>query len=335
MMNVICHDEWEGLMDTRHLNSFIALAEEGQFTAAARRMSIVQSGLSVTIKEMEEELGVQLVNRTTRSVSLTPEGETFLEYARASVSALKDGIQAVRSEDGIVRGRLHLGILQSLTPYIDLPKVLSRFREQYPEVEFAVESLSSGEIPHLVRSGYVDLSFNAVVDQETWPGVKTIPFIEDELVAICAKSHPLASSRTISLQSICQETFVDLSPERALRKLIDGLCASRSIKRESVYQVTNVDTLLQFVAAGLGVAIVPSGLSNTRPHASALRVLRFSKKEGALPKWRVVIITRSQRRAPGGKKSTIDLFLATLEHASIKVSKFSHEGKWRSQRQVK
>jgi DNA-binding transcriptional LysR family regulator len=77
-------------MEIRPLQSFIALAEEGQFTAAARKLNIVQSGLSVTIKEMEQELGVQLVNRTTRNLSLTHAGELFLEYARSSLATLNE-----------------------------------------------------------------------------------------------------------------------------------------------------------------------------------------------------------------------------------------------------
>jgi len=77
-------------MEIRHLQSFIALAEEGQFTAAARKLNIVQSGLSVTIKEMEQELGVQLVNRATRNLSLTHGGELFLEYARSSLATLNE-----------------------------------------------------------------------------------------------------------------------------------------------------------------------------------------------------------------------------------------------------
>jgi DNA-binding transcriptional LysR family regulator len=115
------------LVEIRRLLHFVALAEEGQFTTAARRMNIVQSGLSVTIKELEQELGVQLVNRTTRTVSLTDAGEVFLEYARSSLLMLNNGVEAVRSRDGVVRGRLHLGILQSLGPYVDLPLLLKTF----------------------------------------------------------------------------------------------------------------------------------------------------------------------------------------------------------------
>ncbi len=130
-------------MDIRHYRSFIALADEGSFTSAARRLHIVQSGLSVTIKEMEEELGVTLVQRTTRRVPLTDAGILFLEYARPAVTMLSDGMEAVRAQSRIVRGWISLGILQSLGPYIDLPSVLGRFHAQYPAVDFKVRSLTA------------------------------------------------------------------------------------------------------------------------------------------------------------------------------------------------
>jgi DNA-binding transcriptional LysR family regulator len=299
-------------MEIRHLQSFIALAEEGQFTAAARKMNIVQSGLSVTIKEMERELGVQLVNRTTRNLSLTHAGELFLEHARSSLATLNDGIQAVRSQDGVVRGRLHLGILQSLGPYVDLPAVLESFRTKYPQVEFAVRSLNTGEIPGLVRSGYVDLSFHAMISRKTWSGIRIVPFVQDSLVAICSRKHSFAKQRSVTLDAVCKETFVDLTPERALRTLVDQACASRSLTRNSVYQVSNVDSMLEFVAAGLGVAIVPEGLARVSAHSKHMHVLTFAKHDLPLPKWRVVIATRVQRRSLLQKKTTVDLFLETL-----------------------
>lgn len=310
-------------MELRHIFHFIALAEEGQFTAAARRMNIVQSGLSVTIKELERELGVQLVNRTTRTVSLTEAGEVFLEHARSSLLMLNNGVEAVRSRDGVVRGRLHLGILQSLGPYVDLPLLLKTFRTRYPQVEFSVRSLSIDKIPALVRSGYVDLSFHALVKETTWAGITILPFARDSLVAICSSNHPLAGRRSVSLERLSQEGFVDLTPERALRALVDRAFLENNLKRDSIYQVSNVETMLQFVAGGLGVSIVPSALATTSPYSKQLHVLPVMTPAHRLPKWRIVIAVRMQRKHVPGK-STVELFLETLAtlQAGIKTSRY-------------
>jgi DNA-binding transcriptional LysR family regulator len=299
-------------MDIRHLRGFVALAEEGKFTSAARRLNLVQSGLSVSIKEMEEELGTRLVNRTTRSVALTHAGELFLEYARSSLEMLNDGIQAVRAQDRVVRGRLHLGILQSLRPYVNLPAVLQTFRQRYPQVEFAVRSLDSGEIPGLVRNGNVDLSFLPLARQETWPGITIIPFAQDPIVAICSRKHALARQRSTMLEIISKETFVDLTAERALRFLVDQIFSTRNLGRNSVYQVNGIETMMEFVAEGLGVSLVPSALARLSPYSKHLHALLIRRQDQALPRWRIGIATRAERRTALGK-TTVDLFLDTLE----------------------
>ena len=302
-------------MEIRHLQNFIALAEEGKFTTAARRMNIVQSGLSVSIKELEQELGSRLVMRTTRSVSLTASGKLFLEHARGCLILLNDAVQAVRSQDGIVRGRLHLGILQSLTPYVQLAALLKRFHSTYPEVEFAVRALATEAVPGLVRSGYVDLSFQAIVGKEQWPGVQVIPYAQDSLVAICSSKHALAKTGSVRLEMLSKESFVDLTPERALRKLVDQVFAQHHLSRSIVYQVSDIQTHLHFVAHGLGVAIVPSALARSSTESLHLHTLRILSQPPKLPKWRIAILTRPRRKDIPGK-SAVELFLEMLAEVS-------------------
>jgi DNA-binding transcriptional LysR family regulator len=300
-------------MDLRHLQHFIAVAETGKFTAAAQRMHIVQSGISVSIRELEEELGSKLIDRTTRKVSLTNAGRLFLEHARNSLAMLQEGVEAVRMQDGIVRGRLHVGILQSLGPYLDLPEVLKRFRAAYPLVEFGVRSLSTEKIPGLVRSGYVDLSFHALVSEDKWPGLEVIPYAQDELVAICSRTLGLSQKKKVRIDQLTENSFVDLSPERALRKLVDRIFLNSRLERSTVYEVSDVENLLHFVSRGLGVAIVPSELARSAAERGKLAILRLKEEDLQLPRWRIVILTR--KRSPGVRgKTTVELFLDTLGH---------------------
>lgn len=299
-------------MEIRHLQSLIALAEQGSFTAAARKMNTVQSGVSVAIKEMEQELGVQLVNRTTRRVALTSAGNLFLEHARLSVALLNDGIAAVRSEKGVVQGRLHLGILQSLDPYLNLPALLARFRAKYPLVEFALRSLNSEEIPSQVRSGLIDLGFHAVVSGTVWPGIASIPFVQDPLVAICGRKHALARQKDIELHALRDEDFIDLTPERALRRLLDRVCSTENLSRHSTYEVSDVPTMLQLVSAGLGVAVVPLRLAQTANKTTHVHVLPFVEQD-RLPVWAVQIALRTKRSSESVEKTAPDLFLDMLQ----------------------
>lgn len=302
-------------MDIRHYRSFVALAEEGSFTSAARRLNLVQSGLSVTIKEMEEELGVKLVQRTTRRVSLTDAGVLFLEYARPALTMLNDGMEAVRSQSGIVRGRIRLGILQSLGPYIDLPTVLGQFHAEYPDVDFAVRSVDSPQAPELVRSGSIDLCFHALTTTKPVAGVETTSFVQDSLVAVCANTHQLIQRKTVTLAALTDFPFVDLTPERALRMLIDKSFSEHCLRRKSMFEISAVETMLRFVAGGVGVSIVPSALAKAWAPTLKLGVLPFRAQKFHMPKWKLVILTRSQRQKLPGK-TVQDLMLEALTGAT-------------------
>jgi DNA-binding transcriptional LysR family regulator len=306
-------------MEIRQLQLFIALAEEGSFTKAAHRMNIVQSGLSTSIKALEQELGTRLFDRTTRKVMLTPVGTLFMQHARAGLVMLDNGVQAVRSQDGVVRGRLRLGILQSLGPYVDLAALLHTFRTRYPEVEFSVRSLNTETIPAQVRSGYVDLSFHAVVAGSKDAGLRMIPFAQDSLIAICSTKHSFATRRSVSLELLAQERFVDLTPERALRRLVDSIFHQTKLNRDSVYELSDVSMMLQFVANDLGVAIVPSELARSWARTSRLHFLPITASGVRLPKWRIVVVVMASRRDTPGK-TIVDRFLEVLSEHPAETS---------------
>ena len=240
-------------MELRHLQHFIALAQEGSFTRAARKVNIVQSALSNSIKELEGELGSRLVERTTRKVAITETGMLFLQHARATLASLEGAVRAVRSQDGVVRGQLRLGILQSLGSYVELAQLLQQFRFAFPRVDVSVRSRKVADtVPGLVRSGEIDLGFHAIIDRDRWPGIQLIPFMQDPLVAICSTDHPLAPRSRVSLETLSKEIFVDLTPDRPLRQLLDKVFAQHHLKRNTAFEVSDVQPVMQFVANGLG-----------------------------------------------------------------------------------
>jgi DNA-binding transcriptional LysR family regulator len=298
-------------MELRHLQHLVALSEEGSFTRAAQRVHVVQSGLSASIKELEQELGSRLVERTTRKVAFTETGRQFVDHARATLAALDAGIQAVRSQDGVVRGRLRVGILQSLGPYLDLPLLLKRFRTAYPEVEISVRALNFDAIPALVRSGDVDLSFHPIVGRTDWPGLQVIPYAQDSLVAICSRAHPLGTTKSVLLSTLAKEIFIDLTLERALRRLVDQAFAEHRLKRNTVFDVSDILTALQFVETGLGVAVVPSALARSFANSRELFALKIRTESPKIPNWRLAILRRPRQKTLPGK-NTVDLFLEAL-----------------------
>jgi DNA-binding transcriptional LysR family regulator len=298
-------------MELRHLQHFIALAQEGSFTRAARKVNIVQSALSNSIKELEEELGSRLVERTTRKVSITETGMLFLQHARATLASLEGAVEAVRSQDGVVRGQLRLGIMQSLGSYLELAPLLKQFRSAFPMVNVSVRVQFGDTVPELVRSGEIDLSFRAIIDKDQWPGIQLIPYMQDRLVAVCPSDHPLASRSSVTIETLSNEIFVDLTRDRALRRLVDKVFAQHHLKRTTAFEVSEIQTAMQFVANGLGVAIVPSALARSSTKSWGGAVLRISRRDGRLPAWRVAILRRTKQKRHTGT-DTVDLFLDKL-----------------------
>jgi DNA-binding transcriptional LysR family regulator len=299
-------------LELRHLHHLIAVADEGSFTRAAHRVHIVQSGISASIKELEAEVGVRLIERTTRRVALTDPGRVFLEHARASVAAIEGGLQAVREQDGIVRGRLRIGVLLSLNPYLDMPLVLKKIRLDHPQMELEVRSTPAEAVPEMVRSGELDLGFYALRGSTSIPGLQVLPFIQDTLVAICARDYPLGAKGRVSIEELAKENFVDLIPTRATRKLLDREFAIRNLHRRSVIEVNDPQTEVQFVARGLGVAIVPSVLARAYPESDSLTVLPISASHPPLAKWRLGIVMRARGKNEGPLR-TVNVFLDALK----------------------
>jgi DNA-binding transcriptional LysR family regulator len=136
------------------------------------------------------------------------------------------------------------------------------------------------------------------------------------LVAICCRKHILDKGKSVRLDALSEENFVDLTPERALRKLVDQIFLQHHLHRTIVYQVNDVQTMLNFVAKGLGIAILPSALAPLLFESGQLQLLQIVNQAPRLPKWRIAIVSRSRRRDLPGK-TTVELFLEMLASLTV------------------
>src|ERR1700722_3348596 len=172
-------------MELRQLDHFVAIAEEGSVTKAARRLNYVQSALSVSVQALERELGVRLFDRTTHRVALTGAGEALLPAARRTLAAAEETRDIAAAVRGVLRGTLRVGIMQSFA-FADVPGLLGTFRRQHPEVEIQVRPAAGGSavLVEELRRGGLDIAFIALLDPPS--GVTTIPLGSEELVLIVA-----------------------------------------------------------------------------------------------------------------------------------------------------
>lgn len=270
-------------MELRQLEYFVAVAEESNFTRAAKRLHIAQSGLSASVRALERELGAALFLRSTRQVQLTAAGRALLVEARRALSATNAARDAVAAVQGLLRGSLAIGSLQCLQ-VVDLPAVLAGFLASHPGLEIRLRHGGSGELVERVRTGELDLAF--VSRPARLPdGLVVEPLAREPLVLACPLNHPLATRDEVALAELGNEHFVDFHRDWATRDLVDATLAAAGVERRVALEVTDVHSLLDLVAVGLGVALVPKSFSRKTDR------VRFIELSGSLPAWQVVTVT--------------------------------------------
>ncbi|HEX2104696.1 MAG TPA: LysR family transcriptional regulator [Solirubrobacteraceae bacterium] len=288
-------------MELRQLEHFVAVAEERHFTRAARRVHIVQSGLSASIRALERELGAALFARSTRRVELTEEGRALLEEARAVLAAADRARDAVAAVRGLLRGRLSVGVMQRVAG-VDLPATLGRFRERHPDVEIRLRQAGATVLADDVRAARLDFAFVAVPAAQL-RGVARTPLVAEPMLLACAPGHRLADRRPVRLSALADEDFVEFQQGWGVRIVLDQAFAALGIERRIVCEVNDTPTLLDLVAHGLGVAVVPRVLAAGRGDIAVVDL------QDRAPQWEVSLVTRED----GGLSAPSRAFLAMLD----------------------
>lgn len=262
-------------MELRQLQHFIAVAEEQHFTRAAQRVNIVQSALSASIRALEEELGAALFVRSTRQVRLTAVGRVLLDKARLVLGAAAEARDAVMAARGLTRGTLGIGTVQGLPAFLGMPALIAAFHARHPGVEVRLCQGKSAHLLDKVRSGCLDLVFLPLDDKPV--GVATSMIACEALVLVCAARHPLAGHSTVRLATLQGQPFVDFEPEWGTRRLIDRAFLAAGATRQIAFEVSDLDTLLELVRRGLGVALIPEAIA--RAQQATLAVVELEDSE--------------------------------------------------------
>ncbi|QXJ20962.1 LysR family transcriptional regulator [Actinomadura graeca] len=247
-------------MELRRLRYFVAVADEGHFGRAAERLHIAQPPLSLQIKKLEGEVGVTLLDRSTRRVALTPAGERFLARAKAILAAVDEArAEAVRVAAGEA-GRVSIGFIGTAT-YAVLPALARRLRADLPDVELDLkgEMLTPDQVDAL-HDGRLDLAVVRTPIPDTELDVR--PLRRERLIVALPRDHPLAAGGEVDLRNLREEQFLSY-PSRhrsVIRDAVLDACRRAGYRPRLVQEVAETSTLLVFVAAGLGVALVPDSV---------------------------------------------------------------------------
>ncbi|QKZ05951.1 MULTISPECIES: LysR family transcriptional regulator [Pseudomonas] len=242
-------------MNIKQLRAFLAVAQTLSFAQAGERLHLSQPALSLTIKALEEDLGGPLLTRTTRSVALTPEGETLVPLARQLLADWDNAEELLRQHFTLQTGKVSIAAMPSFAGNL-LPPALKRFRDRHPRVNVAVHDVINEQVLEMVRHRRVELGIG--FEPASTQGLVFTPFYLDRFVAVVPADSPLARRQQISWQELLREDFVTLQRPSAVRLLLEQDLAAAHGKLSVAFESHQLSTVGRMVASGLGVSAVPS-----------------------------------------------------------------------------
>jgi DNA-binding transcriptional LysR family regulator len=253
------------------LSCFIAVAEELHFGRAAERLHMTQPPLSRQIQQLEAELGVQLIDRTTRSVTLTPAGVAFLPDARRILQLAESASLTVKRVPAGDLGTVVVGFTAA-SAHAVLPRLLDRTREQLPDVKLELREMVSSVQVEALMTGELDLGMARPPLNR--PGLVSRPLLHEQLIAALPLEHPLAGiTRQLTLSDLDGQDVIMYSPVQAryFNELLISTFTIAGATPRYVQYVTQVHTMLVLVRSGIGLALVPASAATLHPDGVVFR----------------------------------------------------------------
>jgi LysR family carnitine catabolism transcriptional activator len=247
----------------KQLRAFLSVAQVKSFAEACELLHISQPALSITIKNLEEIVGGKLIARSTRSVSLTPEGEDFLPIAKRLLSDFDNAFVELNESFSLKRGTLSLAAMPSFASTL-LPKQLVTFNNQYPAVKVKVHDVIAEDAVAMVRSGKVEFAISFEPPSSDELNFDTL--FTDKFIVIFPNNHPL----NISLHSLTEQgtkpkwqqltlyPFITLQRPSSIRLLLDETLAEQGVFLDVAFETNQLATVVQMVANNLGISVIPS-----------------------------------------------------------------------------
>lgn len=303
-------------MDLRQLEYLVAVAEELNFTRAAARCHIVQSGLSYQISRLERELGSPLFERTSRAVRLTAAGELLLPRARRVLRELESATAEVSALAGVVQGRLRLGVIPVNHGSVDLPAVLQSYHRRYPEVDVVVSDTGSLAMVAMVLAGTMDAAFLGLFADQLPAGLTHRVLTIEPLVAIVSETNACAGRPSADLAELAATGgFIDCHQDSGLRTQVDLAFARAKVSRHVAFELGNLLDVARMAALGLGVAIVPASVGETLPQfGGQYSVVRLSDPLAVQP---VALVFRDPAPLSPAARAFVELFPDVAQYGFV------------------
>ncbi|GAB3294594.1 LysR family transcriptional regulator [Epidermidibacterium keratini] len=257
-------------MELHQLRYFVAVVDEGTFTAAAEAVHISQSGVSAQLQKLERELGVELIDRTGRRIGLTAAGERLLPYARSALAAINDVTSAADDIRGLVTGSLRVGTVTSLT-WPTLFDALAAIHSDHPGVDLHLQEGTSDDLITRVRDGSLDVAV-AAWSVEPPDGVQSSLVFDDPLVAVVASDHAWADQKSVRPSTLARADLIALSPGTGARAALEALLRRVSSDAQPRWEVSSPAYVQLLASRGLGVGILSQTTAGGLHHVRSVAI---------------------------------------------------------------
>ncbi len=238
----------------RQLRFLVAVVDHCHFGKAAETCLVGQSTLSAGIQELEQVLGVRLLERTRRSVVPTPIGRDIAERAKSLLKGGEDLVDAALSAQDPMAGPLHLGLIPTIGPFL-LPRIMPPLREAFPDLKFYLREDQTGALVSRLQDGAIDAAVLAL----PYPldDFETIEIAQDRFFVVTPTDHPFAARESVRPSEMASEDLLLLEDGHCLRDHALSACALEAARRNHTFQGTSLHTLVQMAASGLGITLLP------------------------------------------------------------------------------
>jgi DNA-binding transcriptional LysR family regulator len=270
-------------MEIRQLEYFVAVAEEANFTRAAERVHISQSGVSAQIRQLERDLGATLIDRSGRIATLTTAGTAALGHARAALASVEAVRDAVDEVTGLIRGGLVVGMVNGCT-IPGLFEALASFHRTHPGVDITLVEDSSDPLTERVRTGVADLALIGTAGAPPL-GLRAFPISAERLVAAVPLDHYLAKRRRTTLAALAPYPIVCMPEGTAPRTMFDRARAEHGVSMDIVLQASAPDAVADLALRGLGVAILTESMVANHGRLKALTIADIRTPAGLALVW--------------------------------------------------
>ncbi|MFI9510981.1 LysR family transcriptional regulator [Nocardia sp. NPDC052566] len=265
-------------MELRQLRYFVTVVEEANFTRAAARLHLAQPGLSAQIRQLERELGQQLLDRGGRTITLTEAGAAVLPLAREAIAATERIASTVDEFTGLLRGHVRVGLISgAASEELDMAGVLADFHDDHPQVGISLTEDTSERMLAAVRSGELDIALVGLTGAPLDSGIG-VDIVLDVPVVAAVAAHDRAHGKKTTLAALRDQPLICLPRGTGVRGVLEQACATAGFTPNIAFEGAAPPLLLQLAARGLGIAVVPA-LTDEEAAAFGVRAIPFTDVE--------------------------------------------------------